>query len=130
MARPTKLTPEIHQLIVQFVRSGGYETEAARACGIHPSTLRRWKNRGRRQRGPYREFADDLDRAGGEARVLAEHRVFSDNPLAWLRLGPGRDRPGEPGWTENVKHEHSGPDGGAIPIELIDRLMKEDGDDA
>lgn len=23
------------------------------------------------------------------------------NPLAWLRYGPGRERAGEPGWTES-----------------------------
>jgi hypothetical protein len=29
--------------------------------------------------------------------------VKRTQPLAWLKSGPGRDRPGEPGWTE--RHE-------------------------
>ena len=129
MARPSKLIPEVHQKIVGLVRAGAFETQAARAAGIDPSTLRRWKERGRGRSGPFREFLEDLERAAGEARVIAEARVFNENPGMWLRLGPGRERPDEPGWTESVKHEHSGPDGGAIPIELIDRLLKEEPDD-
>ena len=127
MARPSKLTPEVHQRIVQLVRGGVFETGAARACGIDPSTLRRWKVRGRREPGPYRDFLEDLERVKAEARAVAEARVFNENPVTWLKAA-ARDRPDEPGWTESVRHEHSGPDGGAIPIELIDRLMKEDND--
>ena len=125
MARPTKLTPEIHHLMIQYIRAGAFETQAARACGIHPSTLRRWKKRGRREPGPYREFAEDLEAALGEARVIAESRVFSENPLAWLRWGPGRERPDEPGWTESVRLQHSGPDGNAVTIQMIQEYVKE-----
>ena len=105
--------------------SGRPETGAAAGCGLGPSTPRRWKARGRRGRGPYRDFLEDLERVKAEVRAVAEARIFNESPVTWLKAA-ARDRPDEPGWTESVRHEHSGPDGGAIPIELIDRLMKED----
>ena len=65
-----------------------------------------------------------------EARAAAEVEVRRDNPLAWLRYGPGRERPEESGWTQSVQHEHAGPAGEAIPVEFITRLVEEDRHDA
>lgn len=123
MARPTKLTAEIHQRIVQFVRAGAFETVAARAGGVHPSTLRRWKKRGEREPGLYRDFVEDLEQTKAEVRAVAEHRVYEENPLGWLRLGPGRARTGEEGWTEQVAL--TGPEGGVIALEVLDELVRQ-----
>lgn len=124
MARPTKLTPDLHRQIVEWVRAGTFETRAARACGIDPSTLQRWKARGRRESGIYRDFLHDLEQAAAQACVVADIRIYQSDPLAWSRLGPGRERPGEPGWSSTVRHEVSGPDGSAIPLQLIDSILK------
>ena len=43
-----------------------------------------------------------------------------------VRYGPGRERPGEPGWTQSVQHELSGPERGAIPVEMLVRLLAEE----
>ena len=48
----------------------------------------------------YRELRDKISEAAAAARSDAEIRVFRDTPFQWLRYGPGRERPGEPGWTE------------------------------
>lgn len=101
MGRPMKLTPQVHHQIVSLVQGGTYITVAARAAGITKSTLYRWLERGKRARsGPYREFWLDLMQASATARATAEVKVKQTNPLAWLRYGPGRSRPGDPGWTE------------------------------
>ena len=42
MARPTKLTPEVHHTIVEYIRAGAYDYVAAQAAGLDPSTFRRW----------------------------------------------------------------------------------------
>lgn len=128
MARPTKLTAETHQRVVQLVRGGVFDHVAARAAGIDPATFRRWMERGEREVGPYRTFREDVLRVRAEARASAEARVFAERPFEWLRYGPGRDRAGEPGWTEPLRVEHSGPEGGAIPLAMIDRLLQEAGD--
>ena len=38
--------------------------------------------------------------ARAEARLSAEVEVKRGEPLNWLMKGPGRDRSGEPGWTD------------------------------
>lgn len=50
MGRPTKLTPEVAEVILKAVEHGVPDKYAARAAGIHPATLIDWKNRGERER--------------------------------------------------------------------------------
>src|SRR5262249_2721342 len=60
----------------------------------------------RRTRGGYalhRQLCDDVRKAQAEARLAAEVAVFKDDPLAWLRSGPGRDSASAEGWTSAVK---------------------------
>jgi transposase-like protein len=47
MGRPTKLTPQVHDELVQLVRAGNFLVDAAHAVGINESTLHRWLQRGR-----------------------------------------------------------------------------------
>lgn len=104
MARVTYLKDlpvEVIDRLVQYIRAGSFPYIAAQACGIPKSTWYRWMSSGRKGYKPYRELWDKVQGAGAEARVVAENKVFSGTPLAWLRYGPGRERPGEPGWTDS-----------------------------
>ena len=102
--RRTKLSPEVHQQIVAFIRAGAYDWVAAEAAGIGTSTYYRWMERGEASAAePYRSFWSAVRQARAQARVAAEIEVRRDNPFNWLRYGPGRDRAGEPGWTERVE---------------------------
>ena len=93
--RRTKLSADVHQQVVAFIRAGAYDWVAAEAAGIGRSTFYRWLQRGERDgRSPYRPFAHDVRQARAQARVAAETEVRRDQPLAWLRYGPGRERPG------------------------------------
>jgi len=99
--RRSKLTPEVHQAIVAYARAGAFDWVAAEAAGISRATFYRWLQRGERSPyGPYGAFAQDLRQARAQARVAAETEVRQARPFQWLRYGPGRDRPGAPGWTE------------------------------
>lgn len=70
--RPTKLTEDTVNKIVAFVRAGNYPETAARACGIHPATFYRWKERGEEEpRGPYRSFFEQLSEAEAFAETMA-----------------------------------------------------------
>lgn len=100
--RRPKLTPEVHYQVVSFIRAGAYDWVAAEAAGIGKSTLYRWLQRGEEAgSGAYHDFYIDVRQARAQARLAAETEVRRENPLAWLRFGPGRDRPGEPGWTQS-----------------------------
>lgn len=119
MGRRTKLTPEVQKSIVKLIRDGAYDYQAARASGIDDSTFRRWMRAGERGNPIYRPFCAEVRQARAEARTAAEIQVRKDNPLAWLRYGPGRERPGEPGWTESAKVEVTGAEGIPLSVEII-----------
>lgn len=119
--RKTKLTPETRDTIAESIRHGAFASVAARAAGIDNATFYRWLAAGEAGREPYRAFREMVLTAAAEARQQAEATVFTESPFQWLRYGPGRERPGEPGWTETTKTEITGDDGG--PVTLIVRTV-------
>lgn len=119
MGRRTKLTPEVQKIIVDVIRKGAYDWVAAGAAGIHSDTFRNWMRWGEKGNERYIPFFKEVRKARADARSEAEIRVFGDNPFNWLRYGPGRERPGEPGWTEHRQLEHSGEGGGPVVIKVI-----------
>lgn len=120
MGRRTKLTAEVQEGIVDLIRQGAYDYQAAWANGIDDSTFRRWMRAGERGNPIYRPFCAEVRQARAEARTAAEIQVRKDNPLAWLRYGPGRERPGEPGWTESSKVELTGDKTKPLRITYVD----------
>lgn len=110
MARTTKLTPDVHAKIVSYIRAGAFDWVSARACGVDPRTFYNWLEWGKgSKRAPYFQFFQDVAEARAEARTATEIEVRRTQPLAWLRFGPGRDRPGEPGWTDSTVNVIQGP---------------------
>ena len=99
--RKTLLDATTEREIVNAIRAGAYDWVAAQAAGIARSTFYDWMARGRVGERPFSDFSDKVARARAEARRKREIEVARTNPLAWLRYGPGRERPGEPGWTDS-----------------------------
>jgi transposase len=129
MGRPTKLTPEVQRKIVEYVSAGAYDWVAAQAVGIRPATFYNWMKWGRRKPtprkpNPYFDFFEEVSQARADARLKAEIKVRIDEPKFWLRCGPGKERPGEPGWTET--RQISGPEGGPIPLDVDLKLLSDD----
>ena len=85
--------------MLEALRRGAFDWVAAEAAGIHRRTFYRWMRQGETGEEPYRRFAEEVLRARAQARLEAEQQVRERDPLSWLRLGPGRERWGEPGWT-------------------------------
>jgi len=101
MGRASKLTPEAQTAIVRHIRAGAFDWVAAQAVGITPKTFWNWMKWGAGGNDTYVPFFLEVSQAKADARTIAESAIFKDNPFAWLRYGPGRERPGEPGWTES-----------------------------
>jgi hypothetical protein len=103
--RPTKLTAELGDQIAALVRAGIFPYVAAGACGVGRATFFAWMDPGsrKRRRRLFRDFRDKVHRAADEARAAAEAAVYAGDKLSWLRYGPGRERPGEPGWTNSAE---------------------------
>src|SRR5437016_2854880 len=95
-----RLTPRLLERIRAFIRAGAYPLEAAEAAGVPAAVFRRWLARsGRRRRGPLAQLGPAICEALATARAFAETEVFKENPLAWLKHGPGKETPDRPGWS-------------------------------
>jgi transposase len=84
MGRPTKLTPEVREQVVELVRQLNYAETAAGCAGIGKSTYYRWMKRGEdEESGPYREFKDAVRLAEAEAEMKALAMVRDAAPRDW-----------------------------------------------
>lgn len=67
VGRPSKLTPELREKLLDALRTGVPRKFACAKVRIHPSTLCEWMVRARRGEQPYSEFAEDIKQAEAEA---------------------------------------------------------------
>jgi hypothetical protein len=127
VGRPSKLTPDVQAIIVEATSRGCFAHIAAQAAGISASTFHLWMHEGENEAArvaqgfepdpalaPYMEFSEQVNRARGIARGFAEARLYQEDAFKWLRYGPGRHKPGNEGWADTSKVEHSGPDGAPL----------------
>ena len=102
MGRRTKLTPDVERIILEHIEGGAFDYIAAQAAGIERRTFTVWLRRGERSaEEPFRSFSYRVREARARARAVAESKVYANQPFNWLRYGPGRERPGKPGWTDS-----------------------------
>lgn len=53
--------------------------------------------------------------------VQRQSSIRLEDPIpASLENRDQRERPGEPGWTQSVQHEHSGREGGPVQVTRAD----------
>lgn len=101
-----KLTPEITDLILGFIRAGGYPHVAAEAAGVPSEVFDRWMSageRGGRGNSKYRKLVTAIRQAQAQARLKAEIDCRQNDPKFWLRSGPGKETPSAPGWSMPTK---------------------------
>jgi transposase len=118
VARPTKLTAQLQEKVVQAIRAGNYAEIACRAAGISPSSYYRWMERGEQDPGTiYAGFAEAVRLAEAESEVHAValvRRAMSDDwraALAYLeRRHPAR-------WRRHSSTELTGRNGGPVRSE-------------
>lgn len=102
VGRPSKLTPEVQNRIVQIIKAGGYQESAAAAAGVSKRALLSWLSRGDPdgtdpEDQVYRDFRVAVDQAKAEAEarnvVLISTAAAKDwKAAAWLleRQNPER----------------------------------------
>lgn len=81
MARPTKLTRQRHDRIVNALRAGAYAEVAARAAGVHEATYYRWLARGRAEQERIDEIHDELEtlrRSRARAKVARRRKLQAE----------------------------------------------------
>lgn len=117
---PKQITPEITDTVAQAVAAGNYLEVAAAYAGISRDVLFRWLKEGRASTNPddpAKKFSDAVDAALARAEVtdvalLARHAQKDWRAAAWRleRRAPKR-------WGRRDHIEHTGPDGGPIPVD-------------
>jgi hypothetical protein len=106
----TLLTDGLQEKIVEAIRNGAWDWVAAESNGVDRFTFWEWVKRGedrddRPQEPCYAQFAQAVREARAQARKAVEINVHKTDGLNWLMKGPGRDRPGEPGWTDRPSQD-------------------------
>ena len=128
MGRPTKLTPEVQDRIIQALKAGNYVETAAEYAGIGKTTFYRWMEQGAKaSRGIYREFRDAVTRARAEAEARNVAIIQKAAPDDWRAAAWWLERAFPDRWGPRQKLEHSGPDGAPIAAEVRVTLVRPDG---
>src|SRR5688572_385036 len=91
--RPAFLQPSVYEAILDVIRRGAWDYQAAQAAGVHKDTFQDWMTRGReaREQGDledvYHLFRLSVEQARAEARIKAEQLVYERRPDLWLLKG-------------------------------------------
>lgn len=104
MARPSKLTPETHAVIVDAILHGATYKDAAEAAGVEYNTFNEWMKKGVDSKsGAYREFNEAVGVANAQCavnftRVIQTAAAKGDAKFAleWLKRRRRAD------WGDNV----------------------------
>jgi hypothetical protein len=100
------LDPMKQEQVCSFIRAGGVGWVAAEAVGIPRTVFRLWLERGAKSpREPYAGLYLAVMQAEAQSRLKAEIEVRQNQPLQWLKYGPGKALPGQPGWTGESSRE-------------------------
>jgi hypothetical protein len=91
-----KLTPEVHQTLVNVVATTGRITAAAGKCGLGVRTVRGWLQRGRaEEEGPFHDLAVAIERAKADFVVTAARRL-NQLAIGGVMMLPAFDRDNNP----------------------------------
>ena len=110
MARPSKLTPEVQEIIVKAIGLGASYKDAAAAANVDYNTFNEWRKKGEAQKsGAYREFNEAIEKE--QSAAVLRHLSIINSAAAkgdwkaserWLRMY----RPAE--WNEKMEVNHGG----------------------
>lgn len=118
MARPSKLTPESHAVIVDAILHGSTYKDAAESAGVDYNTFNEWMKKGAEAKsGTYREFNEAVSIANAECaknmvRVIQSAAAKGDwkAALEWLKRRRRSD------WGDNVDVTSAGQ---ALTVKIV-----------
>ena len=125
--RPTKLTKETFDIIIDRLNRGNYLVTAAAEAGITNATLHAWIRKGREfsqlnreldpiKEQPFSDFFIATEKARAVAEVKAVDKIRQDP--SWQSSAWYLERSAPQRWGRVVRQEISGPEGGAIEVDL------------
>ena len=133
VGRPSALTPEVHDRLVQATKAGAPDWVAAQSAGISLTTYYELRKRGRTEEsGPYRELFEAVERAKADAYLHAMvtwRRAMRENwraSVAYVdRVDRGRFGGSGSAGDEQVSSSANRPDLSQLSaeeLEILERL--------
>jgi len=126
--RKTLLTPDMTDAVVRLLKAGNYLNQTARYLGLNPTTLQVWRNKGQElldsgkeldeQEQMFATFAISVESAKAEAEIRAVEIVRKAMPKDWRAATWYLERTNNKDWGATQRTEVTGPDGGAIAIDV------------
>lgn len=130
--RPVVLTPEIQSDFCRYIQAGNYIETAAKIVGVSKASVYSWldqgnKERKRREKGnmaqkkndKYISFLDAVKKAEGEAEARDVALIARAATEQWQAAAWRLERKHYHRWGRRQLLEHSGPDGGAVEVQVI-----------
>lgn len=135
IGRPTKLTPAIQRRIAKAIRLGLTYALAAEYGGISYFTFNNWMKAGEEvdtetdPDNPYLQFLQAVKKSEADlaVEIMTEIKAASKDPKHWQAGAWILERR----WPEmygRQRIEHSGPDGGPIPVKAYEVFSPDDWD--
>lgn len=121
--RPTKLTPETHEKVINAIRAGNYLETAAEYGGVTRQTLWNWMQRGEAEKArvaedgrrsvtkderPYVNFFHAVTRARAEAETRNVALIQQASHEDWRAAAWFLERSFQKRWGNKQKIEHTG----------------------
>jgi len=105
-----KLTPEVTEIIVQFIEKGNTYETAAQAVGICRQTLHNWMKRGEKEEPDFLRFLQDIKKAKAKAETKHIEIIEKAMDKNWQAAAWWLERSNKEQWgmRQEVKMEHSG----------------------
>jgi hypothetical protein len=138
MARPTKLTGEVQERIVEALRAGNYQEIAANYAGVSDATFHNWMARGREEQrrilegekldpkeSIFLEFFVVVEKARSEAEVRNVMQIQHASRDHWQAAAWFLERSFPKRWGRKDRHEVTGADGGALKIAVSTDELEE-----
>ncbi len=117
--RPSLYDPSYCERVIDLGKAGKSQVQIACALDVDPKTLRDWAEK-------HEEFSLALTRAKAHEQdwweTAGQQGLTADkfNSAVWSKSMSARFRDD---YTERTKQEHSGPDGGPIAVQRIERVI-------
>jgi hypothetical protein len=134
IGRPSSLTPERHDKIVELISAGNYVDTAAGAAGVHKSTFYLWLDRGQSERdrltatpgadpdpdeAPFLDFLNAIEKAQNEAEArnvaIIQRAAVTGT---WQAAAWWLERTRSKKYARMEKTEVTGTDGGAVRVDV------------
>ena len=115
--RPSKLTADIQNKIIEAIRAGAYVETAAAYAGINKSTFYDWLKKGARGLDPaFVEFSNAIERALASSEMRDIVTITKAADVHWQAAAWRLERKHPNRWGRRQHVELSGADGGPVSL--------------